>query len=75
MAVFNIPDDVIAGVAVEIHTRTNRDYQIPVVGVAGNMETPQIFEIMPPGGASIRSSAPSREKHPGFVSVLVLGSP
>lgn len=47
MAVFNIPDDVIAGVATEIHTRTNRDYQIPVVSVADNIETPQIFEIMP----------------------------
>ena len=47
MAVFNIPDDVIAGVASEIHIRTNRDYQIPVIGVAGNLETPQVFEIMP----------------------------
>lgn len=47
MAEFNIPDSVIAGVAAEIHTRTNRDYQVPVVGVPDNLETPQIFEIMP----------------------------
>lgn len=47
MAVFNIPDRVISGVAAEIHARTNRDYQIPVVGVESNLETPQIFEIMP----------------------------
>lgn len=46
MAIFNIPDNVIAGVAAEIHARTTRDYQIPVVGVPGNIETPQIFEIM-----------------------------
>jgi hypothetical protein len=47
MQIFNIPDDVIKGVAAQIHTRTNRDYHIPVVGVPGNLETPQIFEIMP----------------------------
>ena len=47
MPIFNIPDNVIAGVAAEIHARTTRDYQIPVVGVTGNIETPQIFEIMP----------------------------
>jgi hypothetical protein len=47
MQIFNIPDDVIAGVAAQIHTRTNRDYHIPVVGVPTNLETPQIFEIMP----------------------------
>ena len=47
MQIFNIPDDVISGVASQIHSKTNKDYHIPVVGVADNLETPQIFEIMP----------------------------
>jgi hypothetical protein len=47
MQVFNIPDDVINGVAAEIHSKTNKDYKIPVVGVPDNLETPQVFEIMP----------------------------
>ncbi len=44
---FDIPDDVISGVAAHIHARTNKDYKIPVVGTADNLETPQVFEIMP----------------------------
>jgi len=47
MHTFNIPDDVIQGAAAEIHSKTNKDYQIPVVGVPNNLETPQVFEIMP----------------------------
>lgn len=47
MQIFNIPDAVINGVAAQIHTRTNKDYHVPVVGVPDNLETPQIFEIMP----------------------------
>jgi hypothetical protein len=47
MQPFNIPDDVIEGVATQIHSKTNKDYKIPVVGVPDNIETPQIFEIMP----------------------------
>ena len=47
MPIFNIPDDVINGVAAEIHSKTNKDYKIPVVGVPENLETPQVFEIMP----------------------------
>ncbi len=47
MQIFNIPDDVINGVATEIHNKTNKDYKIPVVGVPENLETPQVFEIMP----------------------------
>ena len=47
MQIFNIPDNVIDGVAAQIHVRTNRDYHIPVVGIPGNLETPQVFEIMP----------------------------
>lgn len=49
MASFEIPDDVIADVASQIHAKTNKDYKIPVVGVPDNMETPQVFEIMPFG--------------------------
>lgn len=47
MASFEIPDDVISGVAAQIHEKTNKDYKIPVVGVPENLETPQVFEIMP----------------------------
>lgn len=47
MQIFSIPDDVINGVAAEIHWKTNKDYKIPVVGVTDNIETPQVFESMP----------------------------
>lgn len=47
MQVFNIPDNVISGVAAEIHSKTTKDYKIPVVGVPDNLETPQVFEIIP----------------------------
>jgi hypothetical protein len=47
MQFFNIPDSVIDGVAAEIHTKTTKNYHIPVVGTPGNLETPQVFEIMP----------------------------
>jgi hypothetical protein len=47
MQFFNIPDNVIDGVASEIHNRTTRDYHIPIVGAPDNLETPQVFEIMP----------------------------
>lgn len=45
MQIFNIPDNVITGVAAEIHSKTNKDYKISVVGVPENLETPQVFEI------------------------------
>lgn len=47
MQFFNLPEDLIRDVAAQIHSRTNRDYRIPVVGTPGNLETPQVFEIMP----------------------------
>jgi hypothetical protein len=47
MAGFDIPDDIVQSVARQIHVRTTRDYKIPVVGTAENIETPQVFEIMP----------------------------
>jgi hypothetical protein len=46
MIVFSIPDNVIEGVASAIRAKTTKDYRIPVVGVADNLETPQVFEIM-----------------------------
>src|SRR5260370_40356246 len=47
MSSFEIPDTVIDATASQIHAKTNKDYKIPVVGVADNLETPQVFEIMP----------------------------
>jgi hypothetical protein len=47
MSSFEIPDGVINATATQIHTKTNKDYKIPVVGVPHNLETPQVFEIMP----------------------------
>lgn len=47
MQFMNLPEEVINGVAAQIHSRTNKDYHIPVVGIPNNLETPQIFEIMP----------------------------
>jgi hypothetical protein len=44
---FKVDDDVVNAVASEIYTKTNKDYKIPVVGVPENIETPQVFEIMP----------------------------
>lgn len=46
MSSFEIPDDVISGVAAQIHAKANKDYKIPIIGVQGNLETPQVFEIM-----------------------------
>lgn len=42
-----IPDSAIDMVAKHINERSNKPYSIPVVGVEGNCETPQIFEILP----------------------------
>jgi hypothetical protein len=47
MSSFEIPDSVIAATASQIHVKTNKDYKIPVIGVPENLETPQVFEIMP----------------------------
>jgi hypothetical protein len=46
LQVFSIPDDIINSVASSIHAKTNKDYKIPVIGLAENLETPQVFEIM-----------------------------
>ena len=42
-----IPDSAIEIVAKHINERNNKPYQIPIVGVSGNIETPQYFEIIP----------------------------
>ncbi|MFN8443008.1 MAG: DNA double-strand break repair nuclease NurA [Caldilineaceae bacterium] len=42
-----IPDSAIELVAKHINTRSNKNYGIPIIGHEENIETPQIFEIMP----------------------------
>ena len=42
-----IPDSAIEIVAKHINTRSNKPYQIPIVGIPENVETPQYFEIHP----------------------------
>ncbi len=42
-----IPDSAIEIVAKHINTRSNKNYGIPVIGHEENIETPQIFEIIP----------------------------
>lgn len=42
-----IPDSAIESVAKHINTRSNKSYGIPVIGHEENIETPQIFEIIP----------------------------
>jgi len=44
---FEIPPDAVEKVAQEIRRRTTKDYKLPVVGTPENLETPQIFEIIP----------------------------
>ena len=46
-SMFEIPEQAIEKVAEEIRRRTSRDHKIPVLGTADNVETPQIFEILP----------------------------
>ena len=42
-----IPDNAIEIVAQFINNKNNKNYSIPVVGNLDNLETPQIFEIIP----------------------------
>lgn len=46
MAGKQIPDSAIEQVAQHINTRSNKNYGIPLIGHEGNIETPQIFEII-----------------------------
>lgn len=43
----SVPDAAIDAVAKFLHTRSNKNFSIPVVGTSANLETPQVFEIMP----------------------------
>lgn len=47
MARKEIPDNAIEFVAKHINERSNKNYGIPVIGNIDNIETPQIFEIVP----------------------------
>ncbi len=42
-----IPDSAIEAVARQINTRSSKNYGINPVGIQDNIETPQIFEILP----------------------------
>jgi NurA domain len=42
-----IPDITIEQVAKHINVRNNKNYGIPVIGHEGNVETPQVFTIIP----------------------------
>lgn len=42
-----IPDNAIEVVARHINSRNNKNFAIPVIGSQDNIETPQIFEIIP----------------------------
>ena len=42
-----IPDSAIESVAKHINQKNNKNYRIPVIGNPENIETPQIFEIIP----------------------------
>ena len=42
-----ISDGAIEQVAKHINDRSNKPYHIPVIGNDANLETPQIFEILP----------------------------
>jgi len=44
---FKIPQEAIDSIAEHINERTNKPYGIPTVGNKTNIETPQIFEIIP----------------------------
>jgi hypothetical protein len=44
---FRIPQEAIDSIAEHINERTNKSYGIPIVGNSTNIETPQIFEIIP----------------------------
>jgi hypothetical protein len=47
MANKEIPDSAIEAVALQINTRSNKNYSINPLGIAENIETPQFFEIIP----------------------------
>lgn len=42
-----IPDSAINAIARHINERSNKEFHIPVIGNENNLETPQVFEIIP----------------------------
>ena len=42
-----IPDSAINAIARHINERSNKEFHIPVIGNERNLETPQVFEIIP----------------------------
>ena len=42
-----IPDSAINAIARHINERSNKEFYIPVIGNENNLETPQVFEIIP----------------------------
>ncbi|GAB4555080.1 MAG: hypothetical protein Tsb0014_47760 [Pleurocapsa sp.] len=42
-----IPDSAINAIARHINERSNKEFHIPVIGNEGNLETPQVFKIIP----------------------------
>ena len=47
MAGREIPDSAINAIARHINERSNKEFYIPVIGNESNLETPQVFEIIP----------------------------
>lgn len=42
-----IPDSAIAAIARHINEKSNKEFHIPAIGNEDNLETPQVFEIIP----------------------------
>ena len=47
MPATEIPDSAINAIARHINERSNKEFYIPVIGNKDNLETPQVFEIIP----------------------------
>lgn len=47
MEIKNIPEETIRTVTEHINISNNKNYNIPIIGNPNNIETPQVFEIIP----------------------------
>ena len=47
MQIKNIPEETIAAITRHINNSNTKNYGIPIIGESENIETPQIFEIVP----------------------------
>jgi len=47
MEIKNIPEETIEAVTKHINESNNKNYNIPIIGTSNNVETPQVFEIIP----------------------------